>query len=208
MTWLWWLVLTIAGIACLVYAGFALVRNHLRKATPAQWARLLNAGALREFGNAEEIVAQFFKADLINPAVFVANLREIYSSDLESTESIGKPANLGPPSPTAIWLRNPLYRPMFAYPTWYMSAYPDVVTWLIAIGKSENMNLAARVAIETVHGAQAAQELLRDRSAEQTQEILRETLSKNAGGFTELPYLRRLIDIFKRETGKRLECAV
>ena len=154
---------------------------------------MVNAGTLEEAQNASELVRLFFLVDSINPTDFLANY-----VDVSGPVQVKAPAEPGKPTRSAASFRQGDNAPA-GYPRWFLAAYPDVVVWLAA----KDQDSMLRISAEAMYGAEGATELIRIHGLQRITDLMDEKFE----GF-DLPQLRRLIAGFRRDTRKRLECAI
>jgi hypothetical protein len=184
------------GIVLLAAAGpVGLVAVQLRRRArkPVTWRQLVNAGTLDEALNANELVRFFFLVDSINPTDFLANY-----VDVSGSVQVKAPVEPGRPTRSTATFRQGENAPA-GYPRWFLAAYPDVVVWLAA----KDQDSMLRISAEAMYGPEGAKELIRIHGLKRISELMDEKFE----GF-DLGQLRRLVAGFRRETRKRLECAI
>ena len=170
--------------------AFIQFRPRARKAVT--WTQLIKEGRLNEVPDTNELLKSFFLPDSINPADFLANYIEISGS-----ASAISPAGAGQPTPSALAFGKGLNAPQ-GYPHWFLAAYPDVALWLA----TRDHDTMLRVSAEALYGAESAKELIRIHGVKKVGELMDDKFQE----FNPLQ-LHRLVMIFSRDTGNRLECS-
>lgn len=126
----------------------------------------------------KQIVSNFLIPDNISPNKFLANWIALFRHWSPSRLDDGQNVN---PTPSLQMFSFVTNRPL-GYPEWFLAAYPDVASWVTACVE-EDENVFREIFDNISEDPLLDNRRLKDR------------------------YLRTLIDTYRKETGRRLECS-
>ena len=188
-----WAILLLLLVLCGLAGVWLVLRWWERGTVQSLWQEYARNGVLDEFGDSAELQRLFFLADSLNPIAFIANYVEVSPDGFMGQLA---PETRSPTPSTKAFLHG--HNAPLGYPRWFLAAYPDVVLWTANLSDKVILNVMA----EVIYGQKWAERLLQERGESGVADLLEHRRDLT------LAQLRRLVDIYLRETGRRLECAI